>query len=279
MIRGQDHDGSIRQAAALQPAQQSTQRLVHAPFDLGVVVAHRLREILPPEALEAHRLSESRQARAERRGFRPIRQDDAARLVTSDVLRGRHVRGMRVEVAHVQEERISLGFVHELEGRLRVDVGEAVLLRPVHAGVPVRRDIPVVGPERLAAADIRVVEVANGTAGEGVVLADPARAVTALGEMLEHRAPPRQFVAVLVGERAVLVRVQAGEARLAGGNAYRAAREAVREQRALLDHPIQMRRAHIRVANRPDAVAPHLVDRDKEHVGRCVGRPARVQRR
>ena len=186
---------------------------------------------------------------------------------------------MRVEVAHVQEERIALGFVHVLECRLRVDVGEAVLLRPVHAGVPVRRDVPVVGSERLAAANVGVVDLADCVAGEGVVLADPRRAITALGEMLEHRAPPRQFVAVLVGERSVLVRMQAGEARLAGGDADRAAREAVREQRALLDHPIQIRRTHVRVADCPDAVAPHLVDCDEEHVGRCVGRPARVQRR
>ena len=184
---------------------------------------------------------------------------------------------MRIEVAHVQEERIPLGFVHELERGLRVDVGEAVLLRPVHAGVPVRRDIPVVSSKRLSTADVRVVDRADGVAGAGVVLAYPTRAVTALGEMLEHRTPPRQFVAVLVGERAVLVRVQAGEARLAGGNANRAAREAVREQRALLDHAIQMRRTHVRVPNRSDTVAPHLVDRDKEHVGRGVGRPPCVQ--
>ena len=73
VIRGQDHHRSIRQAAALQPAQQSTQRLVHAPFDLGVVVAHRLGEIFPAEALEAHRSSEACQARAERRGIRAVR--------------------------------------------------------------------------------------------------------------------------------------------------------------------------------------------------------------
>ena len=73
VVGGQDHDGAIRQAAAFQPAEQSTQRLVHAPLDLGVVVAHRLGEVFPPEVLEAHGLSEARQSGAERRGIRPIR--------------------------------------------------------------------------------------------------------------------------------------------------------------------------------------------------------------
>lgn len=161
-----------------------------------------------------------------------------------------------------------------------VDLRVAIFLGPIDICVPVRRDGSVVSTEGLAVTNTGVVEVLDLGTFVGVVLADPAGFVAAALEVLTHVSGPGQEGAALVGERAVFMRVAAGEDGLARGNADGPVDEGVLEEHAFARHAVEIGRAGIGMAEAAHGVAAHLVAKNKDDVGWRGGRPgARAMKR